>query len=814
MTDVDVVAVGPFESPYRLSAAAWSELVGALGVTQKVARGRPRPQAKYSSRRGDDAAETGPAFVWRIALERAGRLGRHLGGGKFAVLCVNDAAHSTPDEDAERAGGSCVLFPPGEGQALGFPKCSHAHCAELTTRDWIEGVGFETWEVALLEVDGWRRAGDWLLTEEGITGWKRVDWRLPGEPEGTEGGPTRIVPDYKNRLSYFHALITADVEEFFEPERSRRYYEIAARVTGLSKTILVPASEYPSLGWVQKDLGADAVVDAGRGKADEFRATLQLLSRPVPRRQVFGFTGMRKVGDQWVYLHAGGALGANGPVEDVEVRIERKEVRRFAFPPIPDDARAVARAVRAAFDLFRFGDPKVMIPLLAATWRAPLGTSPLTLFLAGQQESGKSQMAALAQQHFGPSMHARALPATVKSYTAKSTNALRGIVGDAVFVYDDYLITGNARDDADLASRIDEVTRAQFGGVGRGALQTGGSLVADGAPPRSLLILTGEAAPHLQSIVSRMLTLSVVRRDDDIKPVKERAARGDYALAMAAFIRWLCPQYDAVRAELPDVVSSTAERLTTGRDSRTAELLGECAAGLRKFLEFAPGATEVLGGDGAITRAEVDALREQAWRVFQGLLGDQRGRVTARDPFKRLMGILGSALLMKLCHLTAPDGSAPMDAHRWGWKAKGSRASVGGDADDDGVCSDVEPDMIPGGPCLGWIEPGSTILYTRAEAMLAIARDLANKNNDALPLDAAQLGRGLYDRGLLAADEWKSRKTYTVRRVVSGRQVGGFFAIRAEALTAAEEPAPDKAAVADGGTDSENRRENKRNDEV
>lgn len=789
--DGDVDVEGPFESPYRLSASAWSELVDTLGAAKKAARARPRPQAKFSGRReGDDGADGIPPFVWRSALARAGRLGRHLGGGKFAVLCVNDAEHSVPDEDADRAGGSCVLFPPGEGQGLGFPKCSHAHCQDLTTRDWIAGVGFETWEAALLEMDGWRVAGDWLLTEEGITGWKRVDWRLPGEAEGTDAGPTRIVPDYSNRLSYFHALITGDVEEFYEPERSRRFYEIAARVTGLEKTILVPAAEYPSLGWVQKDLGADAVVDAGRGKADEFRATLQLLSRPVPRRHVFGFTGFRKVGDQWVYLHAGGAHGAHGPVPDVEVRTESRVVRRFALPPVPDDARAVARAVRAAFDLFRFGDPKVMFPLLSAVWRAPLGPSPLTLFLAGQQESGKSQMAAFAQQHFGASMHPRALPATVKNYTAKATNALRGIVGDAVFVYDDYLVTGNARDDADLAGRIDEVTRTQHAHVGRGALQAGGALAADGIPPRSLLIITGEASPHLQSILSRGLTLTVERRDDDIKPVKERAARGDYALAMAAYIQWLCPQYDAVRAELPDVVLSTAERLTSGRESRTAELLGECAAGLRKFLEFAPGATQILGADGAITRAEIDALREDAWRLFQGLLGDQRGRVEARGPYRRLVEALGSALMMKLCHLTAPDGSAPMDAHRWGWKAKGSRAVAKGNPDDDGVFGDAEPDMVPGGPCLGWIEPGSTIVYARAEAMLAVGRDLANRNNDALPINAQQLGRGLYDQGVLAADEWKSRKTYTVRKVVGGKTIGGFFALRSSALLAADDPDP------------------------
>lgn len=779
--------VEDFASPYRLQADTWAELVRSLGVGPKPVRARPAPQARFSAQEpGGHANDNGaePSYVWKTALKRAGRLGRHLGAGKFAVLCVNDAEHSTPDEDAERAAGSCVLHPPGEGQSLGYPQCSHAHCAGLTLRDWINGIGHDVWRSALLEVRGWRATDKWLMTEDGITGWLEVPWPVPGEPSNASDGPTQYLPDPAKRLAHFFARITADEEEHFEPGRSRHLYEIDTCVMDVRKMILVPSGEFSSGAWIHKELGADAVVAAGRGKADEFREAVQLLSRPVPRRHVFGYTGFEKVGARWVYLHAGGAIGADGVPADVRVRVSRNELKRFAFPEIPSDPRVVARAIRAAFDLFRLGDPAVMIPLLAATWRAPLGPSATTLFLAGQQESGKSQYAAFAQQHFGAGMHRRALPAKVPNGTAKGCNALRAVVGDALFVYDDYLRTGDARRDAEFNAKVEEVIRAQESGSGRLALQTDGALAAEGVPPRSLLVITGEASHALQSAVSRTLTLDVVRHQDDIRPAIERAARGDYALAMAAFIRWLCPQYDAVRAELPEVIESTSARLAQGGDERTTGMIGDCAAGLRKFLEFAVPATEVLGrAGGAIEREDADRLRADAWTVFQALRTNQRGKVSDLDPYRLLVRYVGSGIAMGDCYVTTPDGLAPQEPQRWGWRPRGSRVvSIARPPDNDGVCAEPDPDFAPSGKCLGEVDAAEGVVYARAEALLAVAKDVARKTGESLPIDGAQLGRGLNDRGFLARTEWKSRKTWTVRR--DGR--GGWYALKAEALQSAD----------------------------
>ena len=133
---------------HTIDPSDWTTLLshnaGAIPVGVRLSRKRPaRPGAQP-----DPDIES----VWRIALRRAGRLGPSIGDGKHVVWCVNDSEHSAPCGSLANANDGTVLFPPGSDQSLGFPYCSHAHCASLTARDWIEAIGSEVWSAASAEV--------------------------------------------------------------------------------------------------------------------------------------------------------------------------------------------------------------------------------------------------------------------------------------------------------------------------------------------------------------------------------------------------------------------------------------------------------------------------------------------------------------------------------------------------------------------------------------------------------------------------------------------------------------------------------------
>ena len=139
----------------------------------------------------------------------------------------------------------------------------------------------------------------------------------------------------------------------------------------------VTAAEFGGMSWVASAWGARALVSAGAGARDHLRAAIQVLSEPN-ERLVFRHTGWRFHEGRWVYLFQGGGVGA----ESVTVELD-PPLDRFILPPDTEDLRD---AVRLSLRILDAAPPSVSIPLLAATYAAPLAfiTSPdFALWMVG-----------------------------------------------------------------------------------------------------------------------------------------------------------------------------------------------------------------------------------------------------------------------------------------------------------------------------------------------------------------------------------------------------------------------------------------------
>jgi hypothetical protein len=370
-----------------------------------------------------------------------------------------------------------------------------------------------------------------------------------------DGGGPRV--EKQTKLANFTARIVGETVNDDGAEQTREFAVTAQRRDRPAATVAVPVERFGSLDWVVERLGPGYVIQAG-GKRDHLRCAIQEMSGDdIPSATVFRHTGWREVDGRRCYLHGGGAIVPAVPTvpvvpagRGVEVRLDGAAAGfRLPPPPTGDDLRAAVRASLGVLDGLA-PDP-VAFPLLATVYCAALGSPDYALWLTGPTGSQKTELAALAQQHFGAGMTRDRLPGNWSS----TDNALEGLaftLKDAILVIDDFA-PSTSRADADRQHRTAErLIRGQGNHSGRQRMRADGTLRPP-KPPRGLILATGEDVPRGHSIAARLCVVEVPRGGVHLPRLSECqrvAADGLYAAAMAGFLSWLASRYADVQARL------------------------------------------------------------------------------------------------------------------------------------------------------------------------------------------------------------------------------------------------------------------------
>jgi hypothetical protein len=557
-----------------------------------------------------------------------------------------------------------------------------------------------------------------------------------------QGGETLI------QLCNFTAVITEAVRVDDGSGEIQHYFTIAGSLAdgGPLPPATVRASDFNTMNWPLIAWGHRAIVGAGPGVKDHLRIAIQEFSKAAAERTSYKHIGWRKDGEEWVYLHGGGAIGAAGLLDRYSVDLDGP-LANFTLPPPPkgDD---LLRVVRASLDLRSLSD-RLMSHNLGAVYRSVLGGTDCSLHLVGHTGHGKSESSALAQQHFGPGMDRLHLPANWLS-TGNSLESLAFLARDALLVVDDFKPGGSKSEIDRLHALADRVLRAQGNNSGRGRCRPDGSLRTP-RPPRGMILSTGEDVPRGESLRARLLVLQVAQGDihlSALTPYQVAAARGDYAQAMSAYIRWLAPQYEAIRGRIAQERAELRDRaVSLGGHARTPGIVADLALGWKYFLDFA---VEV----GAITQAERDQTAKSVWQALLASAGQQEAEIAAQDPAARFLELLASCVASCRAYVADRLGDAPDEACAWGWRSE----TVG-------VGDKAETRLRPQGKQLGWLD--NEDLYLDPDASYAEVQRLAEEHGDRIPLSSRQLQKRLKERGLLVSMEKGKNVT---RRTLQGRE--------------------------------------------
>src|SRR5919107_3855479 len=468
-------------------------------------------------------------------------------------------------------------------------------------------------------------------------------------------------------LTNFSARIIGDVAEDDGAE-VRRSFEIEAELNGRRTVFTIPSSQFSGMGWATEHLGAAAVVYPGFGTKDRARAAIQLLSGDIPVGRVYSHTGWREIDGDWLYLHAGGAIGRVGQVESIHIELTGSLEGR-ALPSPPEGAE-LSQAVRASLELWKLAPESIAVALHAATYRAALGESDFGLHLSGPTGEGKSEIAALFQQHFGVSLDARHLTSWESTENAIEGQAFQ--TKDQLMVLDDFAPTGSTYDVQRWHKKADRVLRAKGNASGRQRMRPDTTLRPE-KPPRALILSTGEDVPRGQSLRARMMVLELSPGDLDwerLTGCQSAAGSGLYALAMSGYVRWLAIRYEELRESLKEEHAELRRAAgASGQHRRTPGIVADLALGLRYFLLFAH-------ESGAIDSETARELWARGWRALGEAASGQSQHQAAGEPTRRFRELLSAALVSGRAHVANPEGGEPEVPEAWGW-----RGATGGSGD-------------------------------------------------------------------------------------------------------------------------------------
>jgi hypothetical protein len=561
--------------------------------------------------------------------------------------------------------------------------------------------------------------------------------------------PTRDGAAVQIPLCNFVAEIVEEVTRDDGLEQSRRLSVEGTLHTGTPlSAVEVSPEEFARGDWPLTRWGTHAVVYAGPGNRDHLRAALQLRSPNPRKRTVHTATGWTRVDGQHAYVHAAGAIGPDGPLGSVST--EPPDALILYALPVPPEGDARRDAVRGQLRLLdRLAPDRVAFPLVATAVRAVLPGADFSTHLTGRTGCFKSELAALAQQHAGPGLDAKHLPASWSS----TGNALEGIAFSArhaLLVVDDFCPAGNAADVQRYHRDADRLFRGQGNRSGRHRLRSDGT-PRPARPPRGVILSTGEDVPRGHSLRARMFVVEVGRSDVNpgrLTECQRDAAAGTYASAAAAYVRWIAGRFDEVsaglKAEAVRLRDAVFTELGDGSHRRTPAVVADLVAGFALYLQFAREA-------GAVDDAQAEALLKRCRAALLDVADEQAALQASSDPAERYLALLASVLSSGRAHVAGPDGEPPAGSPQaCGWRPSSDPRAPGSAWE-------------PRGERIGWIDGDN--LYLDPEAAYGEVQRLGNTQGEPLAVSRDTLHRRLKERGLLASTDTK-RKKILIRHVL------------------------------------------------
>jgi len=397
------------------------------------------------------------------------------------------------------------------------------------------------------------------------------------------------------------------------------------------------------MNWILENWGSDAILSPSQGCREHLRHAIQLVSQYDKERQtVYNYTGWREINNKWCYLHAGGAIGADG----VTVDLTEGNLIRYVLPTIGNEIESFNMAIK----LLNVADYKITVPLLALAYLTQLG-EPLrqaghepdfVMWIQGMTQSMKSSLAAVVLNHFGKGFTKNTMPASFKD-TYIYTDRKGFLLKDSLLVIDDFFPSSSKSESQKMHTMAQKILRAWGDRIPRGRGNVDGS-IRQTYPPRGSCLVTGEDLPQVgQSGMARYFLVKVKRGDIDKKKLSELQNNTNLlAKNMTNYINWLSPKIDDITKVAGGALGQLRDAFTQCHklDGRMPETLAFLCLGFDMFLKYGVSI-------GAITESQQTKIFTNGQNALVELACSHTQNIKEEQPVNQFITAFNTMLAVK-----------------------------------------------------------------------------------------------------------------------------------------------------------------------
>jgi hypothetical protein len=444
-------------------------------------------------------------------------------------------------------------------------------------------------------------------------------------------GITSVVP-----LGNFTARITAATVVCDGAEQVGCYTIKGTHVFGDPfPTVSVPTARYNSMTWVQEHWPR-ATLSAGHDVRDQAREAIQRLSEGFPEYRRYGHTGWIRLGGEWDFLSAAGALRREGVAVELPAGFER-----YARLPHTLLAMPLQRSFPFTLELLGIAPHTVTIPLLYGALlpllnllSPELPADDVCIETIGPTGGRKTALNILVTggQFAGQSGEGDLLNWTS---TANANERALFVLKDCPALVDELPL------EKFKSVEVSRIIHAQRNRMARGRLRADTS-VRPSYPPRAGLLTTGEQlVGHRESDIAGALIVQIedLAVVDNARLAKAQAQAGILPVTTAHFIDWLARQEPVLRPLVGGMFAEfrqRAGRLFTGHE-RIRSNVAHVALAAAMFHRFAC-------ESGVIGQGEREVLDLAAWESLVPVGRYTASLILSESPVYRAMEALAALL--------------------------------------------------------------------------------------------------------------------------------------------------------------------------